>query len=125
MRKPNVLFVPFRFADYPEDLVNSQTATARQLVEGMAMDLVSTHQVVTEEDADRLKREFSAAAFDCVILFIPTWIEPPLAVRAAKSFFGRPLVVWGLTTFQNEDWRVHMGGTAGRASETTSCLPFC
>jgi L-fucose isomerase-like protein len=113
MRNPKTLIIPFRFPGYPEELIEQQTSNGNQLIQDMGIDITVTNPIVTDADADVMVEMFPPAKFDVITLLVPTWIEPPLVVRAAKPFFGKPMILWGYTTFQNKDWRVHVGGMAG------------
>jgi len=113
MKKPMALVVPFRFPGYRVDVVGAQTKAAEALLRESGLDLVMADEVVTDRDADALGVRHSPSAVDFVILLVPTWIEPPLVVRAVRHYQGKPVLLWGFTTFQHEGWRVHIGGMAG------------
>lgn len=44
---------------------------------------------------------------------MPTWFEPVTMVRAAKTYFDKPVVVWGFSNFMYDGVRSNLGSTAG------------
>jgi L-fucose isomerase-like protein len=114
MRKPKALVIPLRFREgYPDEIVDCHVGLAAQLLDTMDLDYDMTENVIHPEDADLVVGKYNATRYDFVILLIATWIEPILAVRVAKPFFHKPILVWGFGSFMHEGERVNLGSTAG------------
>jgi len=114
MRNPKALIIPFRFREgYPDDIVDHHLNLAKQLLGKIRLDFDITENVIYESDADLVKSKYNANNYDFIILLIATWIEPVLVVRAAKSYFHKPVMVWGFGSFVHEGERVNLGSMAG------------
>jgi L-fucose isomerase-like protein len=114
VRKPKALVIPFRFREgYPDEIVDQHIGRAIHLLSEINLDYKMTENVIFSADADLVSSKYNASNYDFVILLIATWIEPILVVRAAKSYFHKPVVVWGFGTFQHEGERVNLGSMPG------------
>lgn len=114
MRKPKALVIPFKFREgYPDHLVDPLINSAKELIVSTDVGITMTQSVVTDKDADIVTKKYNAVDYDICILVVPTWFEPVTLVRAAKNFFGLPVIVWGFSNFIHEGERVNLGSSAG------------
>lgn len=114
MRNPKALVIPFRFREgYPDEIVDRHVELATKLLKDCELDSDLTENVIFSDDADLIVSKYNASNYDFVILLIATWIEPILVIRAAKSYFHKPIMVWGFGSFINDGERVNLGSMAG------------
>lgn len=114
MRKPKALVIPFRFREgYPDEIVDQHIKACVNLLDEMDLDYDRTHNVAFPVDADTVRKEYNPNHYDFLILLIPTWIEPVLALRVVKPFMKKPVIVWGIGTFMHEGERVNLGSIPG------------
>lgn len=114
MRKPKALVIPFKFREgYPDALVDKFINEAAMLIGETGIDYEKTETVIYDADADLVASKYNPNSYDFTILVIPTWFEPGTLVRAAKSYFQMPVVVWGFSNFFYNEERVNLGSSAG------------
>jgi L-fucose isomerase-like protein len=114
MRAPKALTIPFKFREgYPDHLVVPMIESAVRLIKNTNIDITLTDTVVYDQDADMVAKKYNVADYDICILLVPTWFEPVTLVRAAKNFFGLPVVIWGFSNFVHNGERVNLGSSAG------------
>ena len=114
MRNPKALVIPFQFREgYPDEIVNQHINACVNLLDEMDLDYDQTHNVLFPADADAVREKYNPNHYDFLILLIPTWIEPVLALRTVKPFMKRPVIVWGIGTFMHNGERVNLGSIHG------------
>jgi len=114
MRKPKALVIPFKFREgYPDEIVDPFIADAFELIEKTGIDCERTETVIRDADADLVAEKYNPNSYDFTILVIPTWFEPGTMIRAAKNYFGMPVVVWGFSNFIYNGERTNLGSSAG------------
>ena len=114
MRLPKALVIPFRFREgYPDEIVDAHTNACLALLDSMELDYDKTNNVIYPADADAVRENYNPNHYDLLILLIPTWIEPVLAMRVVKFFKEKPVIVWGMGTFLHKGERVNLGSIPG------------
>ncbi len=114
LRSPKALVIPGKFREgYPDDMVDPLIDSAVAFTKSAGIDLTLTEAVTYDKDADLVAGKYNIAAYDFTILLVPTWFEPVTMVRAAKPFFGKPIVVWGFSNFMLGNQRTNLGSSAG------------
>lgn len=114
MRNPKALVLPFRFREgYPDEIVDAHTKMCLDLLGELELDLVKTENIIYQQDADNVIKNYNPNEIDFLILLIPTWIEPVLVVRIISRFEGKPVIVWGAGTFLYKGKRTNLGSIPG------------
>ena len=115
MRKPKALVIPLKFREgYPDEIVDVLIKDANELMtEKAGLDIDVTPAVTYDADADKVAAEYNPANYDFCVLLVPTWFEPITMVRAAKTFFELPMIVWGFSNFMQDGIRTNLGSSAG------------
>ena len=114
MRNPKAMVIPFRFREgYPDEIIDQHIGICLSLLDEIELDYERTDDVIHPVDADRVRNAFNPSNYDFLILLIPTWIEPVLVMRVVKAFKNKPVIVWGIGTFQHKGERVNLGSIPG------------
>lgn len=114
MRKPKALVIPYKFREgYPDEIVDPFISDALELLDDTGIDYEKTETVIRDSDADLVAGKYNPNSYDFTILLMPTWFEPGTMVRAARNFFGMPVIVWGYSNFLYNGERTNLGSTAG------------
>jgi len=101
--KPRVAFVPFGDRFYPQDLLGALIERSKNMVAGQDIDLVVTPTVNNIPDAAAVSRQLEETSADLIIAFISCWIEPSNFVAALNKVFHKPILIWSLVMFPEEE----------------------
>ena len=102
MRKTRVVMVPFTYPDYPTDVVSRFIEDSRKTVASAHPDVVVTNRVASLEEAASARRAILDSDPDLIIALLVSWVEAPNLVACLRDFFGKPILLWSHTTY-NED----------------------
>lgn len=116
MRKIKAGFVGFGEVNTPRELIHKRCAAAAKLLEKAGLQLVVTAPVSDDPDgqeAARARGELAGHDFDLLIVCIAGWIPSWAVVSVIEPFKHKPMVLWGLTGWQDGDRFVTTADQAG------------
>ena len=117
MRKIKAGFVGFGEVNTPREFIDARCAAAAQLLEQQDFELIVTAPVSDDpagEQSDRAVRELrSGGDFDLLVICIAGWIPSWAVFRVIEPFKHQPMVLWGLTGWQDGDRFVTTADQAG------------
>ncbi len=117
MNKITAGFVGFGEVNTPRDFIDKRCADAARLLEQQGMELVRTAPVSDDPDgvqAARAVRELKAGVeFDVLIICVAGWIPSWAVFSVIEPFKHKPIVLWGLTGWQEGDRFVTTADQAG------------
>lgn len=103
MRRIKAGFVGFGEVNTPREIIVRKCEAARRLLEEQGIELVSTAPVSDDAagaDVARARRELAAGEFDLLILCVAGWIPSHAVVGVAEPFRHKPMLLWGLSGWQ-------------------------
>lgn len=103
MRNIRAAFVGFGEVNTPRDIIVRKCGEARALLEGQGVDIVSTAPVSDDpagEDVARARKELAGKDFDLLVLCVAGWIPSHAVLGVAEPFRHKPMLLWGLTGWQ-------------------------
>jgi hypothetical protein len=93
-------FVGFGEVNSPRELIEWKVARAREVLEGLGMELVATAPVSDDPaglDEARAREDLGRGDFDLLIVCIAGWIPSHTVIDVISPFAHKPMVLWGLT----------------------------
>jgi L-arabinose isomerase len=124
MDKIKAGFVGFGEVNTPREIIERKCAEARQILEAEGLDLVWTEPVSDDPaglDVSRAKRELAGEDFDLLILCLAGWIPTHAVIAMADAFRHKPMILLGLTGWQDGERFVT---TADQAGTTAARKPM-
>ena len=109
-------FVGFGEVNTPRELIERKCAEARRLLEAEGLDLVWTSPVSDDPagaDVARAREELRAGEFDVLILCLAGWIPSHAVIAVADAFRHKPMILLGLTGWEEGDRFVTTADQAG------------
>lgn len=113
MDKIKAGFVGFGCVSYPREIIEKRSVSAREELEKTGLELVYTPPVGTLEEADRAIADLKKEDFDFLILCIASWIESPIVIRVTDEFKEKPILLWGLGGYTQNNSLVSPASQAG------------
>ena len=116
VRKPRAGFVGFGEVNTPQELIVNRCAAAAKMLEQASLELVVTAPVCDDpqgEEAARARAELAKSDFDLLIVCVAGWIPSWAVFRVIEPFKHKPMVLWGLTGWQDGDRFVTTADQAG------------
>jgi sugar phosphate isomerase/epimerase len=101
-------FVGFGEVNSPRDLIERKVNQAREALEGLGLELVTTGPVSDDpagRDETRAIEDLSRKDFDLLIVCLAGWIPSHTVIDVISPFAHKPMVLWGLTGYY-EDGRL-------------------
>jgi hypothetical protein len=125
--KIRVGFVGFGEGNTPREIIERKCRDAEALLEaGELLEVFQTAPVSDDaagKDVERAVKELSAANFDLLIVCLAGWIPSHAVISVADAFKHKPMVLWGLsgwkendrfvTTCRGKDHPLRAGGQCG------------
>lgn len=114
--QPKVGFVGFGEINTPRELIERKCEGARRKVEELGVQVVHTAPVSDDpegRDVARAKAELASEDFDCLILCVAGWIPSHAVIAVADAFRHKPMLLWGLTGWQEGERFVTTADQAG------------
>lgn len=93
-------FVGFGEVNSPRDLIERKVARAREALEDLGLDLVTTGPVSDDpagQDEARAREDLALQDFDLLIVCLAGWIPSHTVIDVISPFAHKPMVLWGLT----------------------------
>jgi L-fucose isomerase-like protein len=116
MNKITVGFVGFGEVNTPREFVDKRCATAAKLLEQEGIEVIVTAPVCDDaagQEAARARRELAGHEFDLLIVCVAGWIPSWAVVSVIEPFKHKPMVLWGLSGWQEGDRFVTTADQAG------------
>jgi L-fucose isomerase-like protein len=117
IRKIRAGFVGFGEINTPREFIDNRCAAARSLLAGQGLDLVETAPVSDDPEGvqvARAVRELQAGGeFDLLIVCVAGWIPSWAVMTVMEPFKHKPILLWGLTGWQDGDRYVTTADQAG------------
>jgi len=109
-------FVGFGEVNSPRELIERKIARAREVLEGLGLDLVTTEPVSDDpagQDEARARSELALQDFDLLIVCLAGWIPSHTVIDVISPFAHKPMVLWGLTGYYENGRLVTTADQAG------------
>lgn len=109
-------FVGFGEINTPRELIDRKCAAARAELEAAGLELVWTEPVSDDPagaDVARAQAELAPGDFDVLILCLAGWIPSHAVIAVADVFRHKPMILLGLTGWQEGDRFVTTADQAG------------
>ncbi|MEI6501586.1 MAG: hypothetical protein WCP21_11260, partial [Armatimonadota bacterium] len=116
MRNIKAAFVGFGEINTPREIIERKCAEARRLLEAEGLDLVWTEPVSDDpagQDVARARAELAGQDFDLLILCLAGWIPSHAVIALADDFRHKPMILLGLTGWEEGDRFVTTADQAG------------
>lgn len=117
-------FAGFGEVNTPREMVEALCDEARDILEGIGFELVSTPAISDDErgeEADRAVRDLKKDDFDLLVVCLTGWIPSHTVIHVISNFKEKPMILWGLTgKEQNGSWVT----TAAQAGTTAMRKPM-
>ncbi len=115
-RKAKAGFVGFGEVNTPRELIVNRCAAAARMLEEKGLELFVTAPVCDDPHGNEVARATSELAhrdFDLLILCVAGWIPSWAVVNVIEPFKQKPMVLWGLSGWQDGDRFVTTADQAG------------
>ena len=115
-RKPRAGFVGFGEVNIPKDLIINRCAAAANLLEQAGLELIKTAPVCDDPqgtEAARAVTELAKGEFDLLIVCVAGWIPSWAVIHVIEPFKHKPMVLWGLSGWQDGDRFITTADQAG------------
>ncbi|MCX7804073.1 MAG: hypothetical protein N3A38_02675 [Planctomycetota bacterium] len=115
-RKERAGFVGFGEVNTPRDIVERLCGEARARLEKLGLQLVWTAPVSDDpdgRDVARARRELAADDFDVLVACVSGWIPSHAIIGVVDAFRHKPMILWGLTGWEEGGRWVTTAGQAG------------
>src|SRR3990172_10753553 len=109
-------FVGFGEVNSPRDLIEQKINRAREALEGLGLELVTTEPVSDDpagQDEARARNDLALQDFDLLIVCLAGWIPSHTVIDVISPFAHKPMVLWGLTGYYENGRLVTTADQAG------------
>lgn len=109
-------FVGFGEVNTPKELIINRCAAAAKMLEEEGLELIVTAPVCDDSQGTevvRARTELAKADFDLLIVCIAGWIPSWAVFNVIEAFKPKPMVLWGLSGWQDGDRFVTTADQAG------------
>ncbi|HLE51357.1 MAG TPA: hypothetical protein VI755_04815 [Anaerolineales bacterium] len=109
-------FVGFGEVNSPRDLIERKVTRAREALEGLGLELVTTEPVSDDpagQDEGRACNDLALQDFDLLIVCLAGWIPSHTVIDVISPFAHKPMVLWGLTGYYENGRLVTTADQAG------------
>lgn len=116
MRKARLGFVGFGEVNTPKEVIERKCREALENLQTLDVEIFSTGPVSDDSgyiDADRAVSELSGHEFDVLILCIAGWIPSHAVIRVSDKFRHKPILLWGLCGYNENNRMVSTADQAG------------
>ena len=104
-----VAFVGFGEVNTPIDIIIRKCEKAAAELEAQGLDLIKVYPITDDYEEKDVKKAVSALAgqdFDCLVVCIAGWIPTHAVVKVTEHFRHKPMVLWGLCGWIEDDGRL-------------------
>ncbi len=109
-------FVGFGEINTPREIIERKCAEARRRLEAAGLALIATAPVSDDpagQDVARAKEELGRQDFDLLVLCLAGWIPSHAVIAVADAFRHKPMILLGLTGWEEGDCFVTTADQAG------------
>ncbi|MCD6598245.1 MAG: hypothetical protein J7L04_11185 [Bacteroidales bacterium] len=95
----NAAFVGFGEINSPQQLIKDKCLTAREEVESLGIEILTTDHVTDDPKGLDIKRaieDLKKGEFDVLIICIAGWIPSHAVISITNEFKTKPMILWGL-----------------------------
>ena len=95
----NAAFVGFGEINSPQQLIKYKCLTAREEVESLGIEILTTDHVTDDPkglDVKRAIEDLKKDEFDVLIICIAGWIPSHAVISITNEFKSKPMILWGL-----------------------------
>lgn len=126
MNQPKIRagFVGFGEINTPREIIVRKCDAARLLLESQGLELVATDPVSDDpagQAVARAQRDLASGDFDLLIVCLAGWIPSHAVIDVIDRFAHKPMLLWGLSGWQDKDRFVTTADQAG----TTALRDLC
>ena len=130
MCNPKAAFVGFGEVNTPREIVDRLCGGGRDHLESIGIDLITTDPVSDDpegRDVARACSELEENDFDFLVLCLAGWIPSHAVIAVADRFRHKPMLLWGLTGWEEEGRLVTAAAQAGTTAlrKTMEDLGYC
>ncbi|MGQ9573202.1 MAG: hypothetical protein ACUVV3_08475 [Dehalococcoidia bacterium] len=97
---PRAALVGFGEVNSPRDLIERKVAAARQALEALGLQLITTEPVSDDPagaDEARAREALAGEPFDLLVVCLAGWIPSHTVIDVISPYAHKPMVLWGLT----------------------------
>ncbi len=112
-------FVGFGEVNSPRDLIERKVTKARETLEELGLELVTTEPVTDDPaglDEARAREDLALKDFDLLIVCLAGWIPSHTVIDVISPLAHKPMVLWGLTGHYENGRFVTTADQAGTAA---------
>ncbi len=109
-------FVGFGEVNSPVELIANKISHAREVLETLGLELVSTppvHDDPAGREEARAREDLSRQDFDVLIVCLAGWIPSHTVIDVISPFRHKPMILWGLTGYYENGRLVTTADQAG------------
>lgn len=109
MKNVKAAFLGFGEVNTPIDIIIRKCESAAAALEAQGMDLVKVYPITDDYEEKDIKRAVAALEgqqFDSLIVCIAGWIPTHAVVKVTEHFRDKPMVLWGLCGWIEDDGRI-------------------
>jgi len=121
-----VAFVGFGEVNTPAEIIVKKCKRAAESLELEGLELIKVYPVTDDYEENDIKKAITALknqSFDALVVCIAGWIPTHAVVKVTEHFRDKPMVLWGLCGWIEEDGRLVT--TADQAGTTAIRKTFC
>lgn len=111
-----IAFVGFGEVNTPADIIIRKCKAAEEGLKNEGLDLISVYPVTDDYEEKDIKKAIAALenqSFDALVICIAGWIPTHAVVKITEHFRHKPMVLWGLCGWIEEDRLVTTADQAG------------
>jgi hypothetical protein len=116
MRKARVAFVGFGEVNTPRDIIQRKCREARAQLDKQGIEVIWTEPVSDDpqgKDVTRARAELTGKDFDAMVVCLAGWIPSHAVIGVIEPFKHKPMLLWGLTGWQDGERFVTTADQAG------------
>jgi L-fucose isomerase-like protein len=96
-------FIAVGHIDYAGESAQKLVKDSIKNLSTQGLDIIWKNEIATDSrNARELAGEIIRNDVDCVILFLSTWIESPVAMSVVREIEHIPFAIWGAPMFEDE-----------------------
>ena len=116
MRDIKAVFVGFGEVNTPREMIDSRCLAAAEQLREQGIDLTWIEPVSDDPDGrdiSRVRKEMAGLEFDLLVICIAGWIPTHAVISVIEPFKHKPMLLWGLSGWQEGDRFVTTADQAG------------
>ena len=104
-----IAFVGFGEVNTPAEIIVNKCKAAAESLEREGLDLIKVYPVTDDYEEKDVKKAIDALenqSFDALVVCIAGWIPTHAVVKVTEHFRNKPMVLWGLCGWVEDDGRL-------------------